>query len=237
MKVFILYAHPEPKSYNCKLKNKAFTTLTRQGHEVKVSDLYAMEWKTVADKEDFTELESKDFLKYQVEQKKRKLTEDILEEQKKVEWADLIIVQFPFWWFGVPAIIKGWMDRVLTSGWAYSWPNIYDKGPFTKKKVLISTTTGGPDALYTDKNLNGDIIQILFPVLHSFYFCGFQILQPNLIFSPAHSEVDRKRDLKSWAARLKKISEEKPLPFSRQDEYCELTSLKKTDMDILMRKK
>ena len=70
MKVLIVYAHPEPKSFNGAMKDLAITVLKEQGHEVKVSDLYAMNFKAVADKEDFLELEKTDFLKYHVKEKR-----------------------------------------------------------------------------------------------------------------------------------------------------------------------
>jgi NAD(P)H dehydrogenase (quinone) len=57
MKVLIVYAHHEPKSFTASLKNLAMETLTAQGHEVKVSDLYAMKFKSIADRDDFTELD------------------------------------------------------------------------------------------------------------------------------------------------------------------------------------
>ncbi|MEK8171985.1 NAD(P)H-dependent oxidoreductase [Streptomyces sp. M19] len=47
------------------------------------------------------------------------LSEDIRAEQDKLRWADTIVLQFPMWWFGVPAILKGWFDRVFVKGFAY----------------------------------------------------------------------------------------------------------------------
>src|SRR3982074_1190103 len=55
MKLFFVYAHPNPQSLNAKLKNHAIGALQRSGHEVCISDLYAMKWKAVADADDFPE--------------------------------------------------------------------------------------------------------------------------------------------------------------------------------------
>nr|XP_021528333.1 ribosyldihydronicotinamide dehydrogenase [quinone] [Aotus nancymaae]XP_021528334.1 ribosyldihydronicotinamide dehydrogenase [quinone] [Aotus nancymaae] len=60
--------------------------------------------------------------------KKRSLPGDITDEQKKVQEADLVIFQFPLYWFSVPAILKGWMDRVLCQGFAFDIPGFYDSG-------------------------------------------------------------------------------------------------------------
>lgn len=95
MKALIVYAHPEPKSFNGALKDKAVETLEAQGHEVKVSDLYAMNFDPVARKEDFENLTDPDFFKYAVEQKHAydndELTSVIKGEFEKLLWADLVI--------------------------------------------------------------------------------------------------------------------------------------------------
>lgn len=74
MKALIVYAHPEPKSFNGALKDKAVETLEAQGYEVKVSDLYAMDFDPVARKEDFKNLTDSEFFKYAIEQKMHMIT-------------------------------------------------------------------------------------------------------------------------------------------------------------------
>ncbi len=103
MHILIVYAHHEPQSFNGALKDRAVSTLQQQGHQVKVSDLYAMNFQAIATHDDFLAQERSDFLKYQAEQihatATRSFAEDIREEQAKLSWADLIIFQFPLWWF------------------------------------------------------------------------------------------------------------------------------------------
>ncbi|AKG33335.1 NAD(P)H-dependent oxidoreductase [Paenibacillus durus] len=70
MNVLLVYAHPEPKSFNGALKDLAVAFLTDEGHQVKVSDLYAMNFKAAADRDDFLMLENPDFFMYQFEQGK-----------------------------------------------------------------------------------------------------------------------------------------------------------------------
>ncbi|WML48971.1 NAD(P)H-dependent oxidoreductase [Neobacillus sp. PS3-34] len=98
MNVLIVYAHPEPKSFNGALKELAIKTLEEQGHLVRVSDLYAMNFNPVANKQDFIELEDHDFFKYQREQmtavKKGTFTEDIKDEIEKVKWPILFFSNF-----------------------------------------------------------------------------------------------------------------------------------------------
>jgi hypothetical protein len=77
---------------------------------------------------------------------------------------DLMIWQFPLWWFGVPAILKGWVDRVFAMGRTYGGERFYENGVFKGKRALLSVTTGGPEAVYQKGGWNGDIQAILRPI-------------------------------------------------------------------------
>ncbi|XP_015421193.1 PREDICTED: ribosyldihydronicotinamide dehydrogenase [quinone] isoform X2 [Myotis davidii] len=139
-KVLIVYAHQEPRSFNGCLKKVAVETLSKQGCTVTVSDLYAMDFEPRATRNDITgALSNPEVFSYGVEAyeacKKQSLTSDIVEEQKKVQEADLVIFQFPLYWSSVPAILKGWMDRVLCQGFAFDLPGFYDSG-FLKHGTL-----------------------------------------------------------------------------------------------------
>ncbi|EYU47882.1 NADPH-dependent FMN reductase [Acinetobacter baumannii 1457504] len=93
------------------------------GHQVEISDLYAMQFNPLASKEDFLELNQPDYFNYALEQrnatKQQLLATDIQAEIDKVKRADLIILNFPLYWTSVPAILKGWIDRVFVSGLFY----------------------------------------------------------------------------------------------------------------------
>uniref|UniRef100_UPI001E1B43CE ribosyldihydronicotinamide dehydrogenase [quinone] isoform X2 n=1 Tax=Jaculus jaculus TaxID=51337 RepID=UPI001E1B43CE len=156
-KVLIVYAHQEPKSFNAALKEVAVDELSKQGCTVTVSDLYAMNFEPRATRNDITgALSNPEVFNYGVESyeahKRRELAKDILEEQKKVQEADLVIFQFPLYWFSVPAIMKGWMDRVLCQGFAFDIPGFYDSGflkhgalHFCGFKVLAPQVNFGPE--------------------------------------------------------------------------------------------
>ncbi|MGB5825458.1 MAG: NAD(P)H-dependent oxidoreductase, partial [Pseudomonas mandelii] len=111
MKVLIVHAHPEPKSFTAALRDQAVSTLEAQGHEVRVSDLYAMNWNPVASADDFSSRENPEYLVYALEQrlgvKRQSLAPDIQQELDKLLWADLLILNFPIFWFSAPAMLKG----------------------------------------------------------------------------------------------------------------------------------
>lgn len=145
-----------------------------------------------------------------------RLSEDIVAEQKKVEEAELIIFQFPLYWFSVPAIMKGWMDRVLTQGFAFSFQKMYNNGIFKDKKAMLSFTTGATQTMFRPDGISGDINVTLWPLQNgTLHFCGFQVLAPQIFWSVAHCPCDvRTAMLEGWRARLKGLMSEKPLTFA-----------------------
>ncbi len=120
MNILIVHAHPEPQSFTTALKNTAKQTLEKLGHSVEISDLYAMQFNPIASKADFLELNQPEYFNYALEQrnasKNQLLAHDIQAETEKVKKADLVILNFPLYWTSVPAILKGWIDRVFVSG-------------------------------------------------------------------------------------------------------------------------
>ena len=97
MKVFVVYAHPEPKSFNGALFRTAQDVLKEAGHEVKVSDLYATGFNPVVSRKNYTTVKDPDYFKPQIEDmhatEARGFAPDIEEEIRKIEWCDLMLWQ------------------------------------------------------------------------------------------------------------------------------------------------
>uniref|UniRef100_A0A673VI76 NAD(P)H dehydrogenase [quinone] 1 n=1 Tax=Suricata suricatta TaxID=37032 RepID=A0A673VI76_SURSU len=134
-RALIVLAHAEATSFNHAMKEAAVEALKGKGWQVTVSDLYAMNFNPVISRRDITgTLKDPGNFQYPAESalayKEGRLSPDIVAEQKKLEAADLVIFQFPLQWFGVPAILKGWFERVLIGGFAYTYAAMYDNGPF-----------------------------------------------------------------------------------------------------------
>jgi len=220
MKILIVHAHPEPKSFNGALTQRAVDTFTAEGHEVVVSDLYAMGFDPVSDRSNFTTVADPDYYKQQAEEayatEHGGFAADVLAEIEKLEWCDALIFQFPLWWFGAPAILKGWVDRVFAYKRTYAGGFWYGKGAFKDKRALISVTTGGMDTAYSPTGLNGDMSRLLFPIQHGMLaFTGFQVLPPALFYSVAHiSDADRAAMLDGWSERLRSIWTTDPIVWT-----------------------
>jgi len=188
---------------------------------VKTSDLYEMAFNPVSSRANFRSVKDPDFLKLQIEEMHATdvhgFSDDIEIEMEKTEWCDLMIWQFPLWWFSVPAVFKGWVDRVFAMGRVYGGGRVYDTGSFKGKRALLSLTTGGPAGAYTKEGFNGDIHGILKPIHRGMLeFVGFAVLAPQIVYAPVRmSNEERGRELEKLRERLTAISGELPMTIGR----------------------
>jgi NAD(P)H dehydrogenase (quinone) len=194
--------------------NTAITTLQEARHDVKTSDLYAMRFNPTSDRANFTSVHNDTFFKQQLEEQHASrvhgFAADIAAEQEKLAWCDVMIWQFPLWWFSIPAILKGWVDRVFAMGTSYGNGHIYETGIYTGKKAMLSLTIGGPEDAYSKDGLHGDLENMLKPIHRGiFQFTGFSVLEPQVIHGPARiSPEERALALEEWTNRLTQIAEE-----------------------------
>jgi NAD(P)H dehydrogenase (quinone) len=217
-RILIIHAHPEQRSFCSAIKDTAIAFFEEQGAEVQVSDLYQMGFDPVGGKHDFRSLKDDSFFKYQLEQVNAEengtFVPEVRNEMDKFLWADTVIFNFPLWWFGLPAILKGWVDRVFAMGTVYgNGKGVYDNGTFKEKIAFITMTTGGPEIAYGPGGKNGSLDTILFPIHHGmFYFVGMKVMPPFISFSPARStDGERSDELKRLEDHLTHIESMTPL--------------------------
>ncbi|MGG0184702.1 NAD(P)H-dependent oxidoreductase [Bacillus rhizoplanae] len=128
MKHLIVYAHPNPQSFNHAILETFQGQLQEKGHDVRVRDLYAINFNPV--------LAANDFISFS----QGNTPADIKAEQEHITWADVITFIYPVWWTGLPAILKGYVERVFSQGFAFTYsPNGVEKFLTGKKGVLLST--------------------------------------------------------------------------------------------------
>ncbi len=232
MKVFIVHAHPETKSFNSALTRHAKAILEQTGHEVIVSDLYAMSFNPVSDRRNFTSQKDTDYFKQQIEEHYATANDgfslDIKAEMEKLFWCDVLIFQFPLWWFGLPAILKGWVDKVFAAGKIYGGDKWYDNGVFQGKKAMLSLTTGGKLPMYTEVGINGDIHSILYPINHGILrFVGFDVLPPFIVFGTSQINDERRKGyLREYEERLVSINDTYPIIYPTLADFDDNFQLK-----------
>jgi NAD(P)H dehydrogenase (quinone) len=218
LKALVVLAHPERHSFNGAMADTAVETLRGLGHDVAFSDLYRMNWDPVSDRRNFATVKIAEYFKQQVEEAhatgSNGFAPDVEAEIAKLEAADLMIWQFPLWWFSVPGILKGWVDKVFAFNRVYGRGRFYEKGLYRGKRALLSLTTGGSgEEAYQPGGFNGDINGILRPIQRGMLeFVGYDVLQPQIIWGPAQiTEEERKAYLAAWRERLTRIAQEDPI--------------------------
>lgn len=160
MKHLVIITHPNPKSFSHAILDRFTAVLTGQGKEVKVRDLYASGFNPVLSTQDFEAIHNGTTLP------------DVQAEQELITWADVITFIYPIWWTGLPAILKGYIDRVLTYGFAYEATEHGIVGKLSSKRVVLLTPMGTPKEIYHEHGMLVALEQTM--DVGIFRFCGVQ---------------------------------------------------------------
>lgn len=231
MKVLLVFAHPERRSLNGALRDVAVAELEAQGHEVRITDLYAEGWKAHVDRGDFPNWPDEEGLRVGAASKKSfaagALTEDVKAEIEKLLWADMLILQFPLWWYTMPAILKGWVDRVYAYGFAYGvgehsdkrWGERFGEGTLAGKRAMLIVTTGGWEEHYSARGINGPIDDLLFPINHGIlYYPGYDVLPSFVVYQvDRFQQADFDRVAGQLRERMRTLGTAGPIPYRRQN--------------------
>lgn len=225
MNILIVHAHPENLSFTTALKHKAQETFEKAGHTVELSDLYAMNFNPVASQADFESLNQPDYLNYALEQrhalKHQKFAPDIQNEIEKVQRADLLLLSFPLYWTSVPAILKGWIDRVFVSGLFYGGKRFYNHGGMCGKKAMLCLTLGGRSHMFGENTIHGPIEHYLSPIQRgTLAYAGFEVLPPFIAYHvPYISHEDRQKLLTDFEHYITHIDELQALQFPLLEDF------------------
>lgn len=233
MSTLIVHSHPEPTSFNAQLTETARQTLQQAGHSVEVADLYGEGFDPVERAAQYPQRLDAERFSPLAEQRhawqNRVLPTDVQKQIDRLEAADLLILQFPLWWHGPPAMLKGWLDRVLISGGLYTSRMRYDNGYFKGRRALISVTTGAPRAALGPGGRGGDIEALLWPLHYSLHYLGYSVL-PAFIAAGVQGQgyryrddaafADHLQDLKQrWQQHLTGLDQQPPLVFPGWEDW------------------
>jgi len=125
---------------------------------------------------------------------------DVKAEQEAMAQADLIILQYPIYWYNMPPILKQWFDKVLTYGFAFG-----EGSKVTGKSIMASVTVGSPEKSYPE----GEMERLLIAIKASANFCKLNYL-PNvasygIYSSPNQDEASKSLVLASAQAHADKL--------------------------------
>ena len=238
MKAHVILAHPESNSFNGRLAELSRDTLEAGGYEVTLSDLYVMEFDPLEGAHHYTERADADRFHAQTEQRynaeRDNTPADVAEEQQRLLGCDVLVVHFPLWWFGPPAMLKGWMDRVFVYGPVYRGAMRYDAGICRGKKMIACITTGASADSCSHNGREGDTRLMAWPIVFPFRYIGFDVLQPAIfhgvggvasieVGDDGMSETDRYAE--QWVEILSDLDERPVVPFNRDEDFGESKQL------------
>jgi len=210
MKVLIVYAHSEDKSFVASMKNTCIDILKSKGCLIKISNLYEMKYQYPLGKNDFTSLTNQEYFKPQQEQGAsnkanfEKYSEQTKEEHLKLQWANLVLFIFPLYWFHMPGATKNWVDRNFSMGFAYGNGKILDDGPLKGKKAMCIFATGAPSEMLNGFGLKYSSLYLM--NISIFKFCGMTPLEPFIAYSAAHvGDEQRKKYIAELTAIMGSI--------------------------------
>lgn len=181
MRVLIVYAHPNPDSFNHAMLEKMSFGLQEEGHQVRIKDLYAEKFDPVLHASDLSMLQE------------NKVPESILLEQEALRWAEGLVFIYPLWWFGRPAILKGWFDKVLTNGFAFQYGDEGLRGMLHHRRALVLITAGGTEEFFKKNNAE--------PLVHrpmtdgTLSFCGIDDVHHHIYYDIAGMTAAARQDV------------------------------------------
>ena len=155
--------------------------------------------------------------------KKQSIAADIQGELDKLLWADLLILNFPIFWFSAPAMLKGWIDRVLVSGVCYGGKRFYDQGGLAGKRALVTVTLGGREHMFGEGAIHGPLEEMLRPILRgTLAYVGFEVLAPFVAWHVPYISTEARQDfLMGYEQRLQGLADEQPLVFPKLEQFDE----------------
>ena len=223
--VLIVSAHPNPDAFTHAWARASARAAQAQGARVLVSDLYAMRFQA-ADL-DLPDGVPGDPLK---RQESAPPPPDIAAEVAKIRAADQIVFHFPLWWFGPPAIIKGWFDRCLVHGTLHRVDQRFDSGILRGKRALFCVTTGAPAAECGPDGKEADTRLLLWPHAYTLRYCGMDVAQPLIVHGvhgyhegAAKEALDMRLThmLDGQAQVIATLADRPLIPFNRDSDFDE----------------
>ena len=179
MEHLIIYAHPNPKSFNHAILGAVEERLGQLKKSCVTRDLYGLNFDPVLKNTDFIALQQ------------GKLPLDIAKEQDYIKRAKTIIIIHPIWWFNAPAILKGYIDRVFSYGFAYAVKNGAITGLLSDKRVFVINTTGGNETNYRNLGFADGLKATIDNGVYA--FCGMKVEQ-HIFFYEVPAVTKEKRE-------------------------------------------
>jgi NAD(P)H dehydrogenase (quinone) len=212
----IVHAHPEARSFSTAQTATAAQALRDAGYRVDLVDLYAQPWSPVLDRDEFPPVDG--LFKPQAEQMRAvqdgTLDPVVRSHLDRLLAADLLVLSFPLWWFSLPAVLKGWVDRVFVMGGLFGGTyGLFDEAALAGRRAVLLLTTGGSSESFQPGGALGSLDDFLFHIHRGMLeFVGYQVIDPVVTYGPARmTEQERAAALETVRESFTAIGLDAPL--------------------------
>lgn len=189
MKTLIILAHPSENSFNAAICHKAKDHMeSNKEYKVKIRDLYKLSFNPILTEDNHTTFFQD------------KLSEEIQLEQSEISWADNLIFVFPTWWCGMPAILKGYFDRVFTNGFAFRYTDGEADGLLKGKKAVVFQTTSQTEEFMKPSQLVSSMETVM--DLGILDYCGINVINHKFFYSVPHIDNEMREKMLKEVIRV-----------------------------------
>lgn len=180
MHILVVFVHPSPKCFNREILATVRDEVAAKGHVCVVRDLNAEKFNPVLSEADFESFN------------RGTAPKDVKKMQDAVQAADIVVFIHPVWWYGLPAILKGWIDRVFSYGFAYGHDSRGVKPLlFGKKAIVINTAGAAEGSAYNDNGFKDAMVRLTDQGIYN--FVGLEVILRRMFFEvPAASDAERR---------------------------------------------
>jgi NAD(P)H dehydrogenase (quinone) len=181
MKALIVFAHPRRESYTGAVMQALVAGLEESGHVVEIDDIYREGFESRFQPEDYAQFVGGE------------MPEEVRREQARVDLADALVFIFPVWWWSFPAALKGWVDRVFSSEWAYSFEPQQSRGRLRDRPTLLLGVAGSRESTYR-KYAYDEAMRLQIDV-GTLGYCGLRDVTTTILYDVEQSPDIRSRYL------------------------------------------
>ena len=172
MKTLLVVAHPRSDSLTAEAAKRFAQALRQNGHEVELADLAAEKFDPFLREDDEPDWDNPD----------KQYSPAVANEMRRIERNDATVMIFPIWWWSMPALLKGWIDRVWNYGWAYG-----ARG-FTHRRVWMIGVAGGDLASFQKRGYDKAIdIQLKVGILD---YCGVKEARLEVLYGGLEGKAE-----------------------------------------------
>ncbi|HET7627784.1 MAG TPA: NAD(P)H-dependent oxidoreductase [Bacillales bacterium] len=192
MRHLVLYAHPTRESFNGAILQTYINALKERGHEIDIRDVYRLDFDPKLTWEAYRGQLAGNYDRF------------VKEEWRFWARADAVTLIFPLWWGGLPALAKGYLDRVLAYGLAYQLDGEEPIPLLGGKQSALIYTSGTPKELFDETGMSASIRQTLEEAV--FQFCGMETAGVlhfgNAVLATSEEHNHMLQEVKAFAARF-----------------------------------